>query len=546
MAGANKSSALRPALSKLRRLSLLRHNRPVAGAGPRLKLNLDVIFHVMTLLELEDLLRIMCTSRTLYELGLPIVLAHIQVTSKNPAFSLLYRRHLLQDTTRLSKVRSLCSTYKALDDYQHSAGHRVYEKYQPFPEQYRLTDLLPQFNNLEVLEIAMEGANVTPTFCAWIRTLKRLRMLKLLGVGPRAEPLKTLLPDLPPNLKAVHIVRIRRRVDDSDWQPLQLLAHSWTTLESFAFEAYDRFRGPTLPPWSTMCLPAVRDLSWVSRNAVQLDALMRIFPAVATLRVGHVRLDTPGFGVGTGLSADAQMQQREHNLRAQQAGAGWARLERLEGGLLSLWTLALRCRVAHVETALRAWPHANLGHLVMLLHDTKPRRLTLTTYPEHLAQLSRVLNFATLEALELRVDVVVKDRLSTPTGESGIFCSLRDTFEEVYQSGLRRLTLIIRIFMDVPEISAYLRASRMGDVDLHRPPPAKSLDPRWRALVDRVFKTVTLLEHLALEVWGNRTLISTRSGSMVAMRESTTEMSWWDPGYMNDEGIWPILHNRMQ
>ncbi|GJE95409.1 hypothetical protein PsYK624_115930 [Phanerochaete sordida] len=141
---------------------------------------------------------------------------------------------------------------------------------------------------------------------------------------------------------------------------------------------------------------------------------MRTFPAVRTLRIGDVILYTLGFSIAAGVAEDAEAQLRGPKLHA----------------LLTLSTLALRCPVVHIETALRAWPDANPGHLVVLLHDsTTPRRSTLTTYPAYLAQLLRVLDSGALAEPELRMQTEVtsiaaiddagrkeEDQMSRPRG----------------------------------------------------------------------------------------------------------------------------------
>ena len=174
------------------------------------KLNHDILLDVMRYLELRDVFNMMFTCRALYELGLSVFLKEIVVTGTPgmgmPRFH-LYRRHLLQNPARFSKVLSLTSTYKALDDGTlRPEGHNVFSKYQPFPPQFRFTDLLQHLCNLEVLDVTMEGANVGSSFCDWIRTLKRLGVLKLREVGPHVQPIHELLRDLPSKVKVMHVV----------------------------------------------------------------------------------------------------------------------------------------------------------------------------------------------------------------------------------------------------------------------------------------------------------------------------------------------------
>ena len=96
---------------------------------------------------------------------------------------------------------------------------------------------------------------------------------------------------------------------------------------------------------------------------------------------------------------------REHNV-AQQGYVRYEGLESLAGNVLSLWTLGLKCPVTRVETAIRLWERAKVGHLIVLLHDTEPKHLVLTTYPAHVKKLDQVFNFASLETFELRIDVI--------------------------------------------------------------------------------------------------------------------------------------------
>ena len=83
---------------------------------------------------------------------------------------------------------------------------------------------------------------------------------------------------------------------------------------------------------------------------------------------------------------------------------------------MSLWVLGLRCHFGRVESVLRGRGKVNVGHHVVLMHDTSPKHLILTTYPEHLFDLDRIFNLPALESFELRVDVVGKPGILTHRG----------------------------------------------------------------------------------------------------------------------------------
>ena len=54
-----------------------------------------------------------------------------------------------------------------------------------------------------------------------------------------------------------------------------------------------------------------------------------------------------------------------------------------------------------------------VGQLVMLLHDTSPKHLVLTTYPGYIKELGCMFNFPSLKTFELRIDHIDKTDVLT-------------------------------------------------------------------------------------------------------------------------------------
>ena len=113
--------------------------------------------------------------------------------------------------------------------------------------------------------------------------------------------------------------------------------------------------------------------------------------------------------------------------------------------------------------------------------------------------------------------------------------------DEVYQSRLRRLTIVVRTLKAERESHAYHRGFKHGKGGvLDRPPATQRLNGKWRAFVDDVFATSQVLERFTLEVWGYLPLVSVSEGT--TRSESTGRPSPWDTMYMQTEsGVWRDL-----
>ena len=192
------------------------------------------------------------------------------------------------------------------------------------------------------------------------------------------------------------------------FDPVQALQHAAGSLTALSTKYRDLRHGPHIPqPHLTVRFAKVHQLTWVTQQFAHVGSLLWAFPNLRMLRVGHIRLDTPGYGLqGSGISLDTMQQHRRFNVSAQTAQSQFVKLDCLEGNILSLWTLGLKCPVDRIETAIRSRQDAKVGQLVVLLHDASPKHLVLTTYPRHVKELGRVLNFPTVEVFELRIDVM--------------------------------------------------------------------------------------------------------------------------------------------
>ena len=379
-----------------------------------MKLNYDIFASVMEYLYRNDLLYMMCTCRTLFNIGIPLFLRELDIIT-SPSWAetprlKLYRSLFLENLARISDVTSITGTYLTFLD-----AHGLPEDYPPgiftqcrlFPPQCRLPNCLQYFSHLRALDMSMDEYEITPAFQQWILSLTQLRELRLRRVGQQSRLLDDLLQGLRAGIEMVHIGRVASHGVGSSIEPVLALQNVAHTLTALTVEWHDLFVGPRISrPHTTVRLANVLELTWVSNQAVDAALLAWTFPQLRVLRVGDILMDGPKARDVRGITGEHMLALREHHVAQQGQAALFESLESLTGNVLSLWTLGLKCPVTRVETAIRLWEHAKVGHLIVLLHDTAPKHLVLTTYPVHLKELYRVINFASLEAFELRIDVI--------------------------------------------------------------------------------------------------------------------------------------------
>ena len=353
----------------------------------------------MVYLEPGDLLCTMRACRTLFQVGIPILLRDVQLLGLEKTRErryALYRRHLLKDPARFSCVMSLACSYSALDKQTRSC-------YLALPR---------NFKSLRALTVDMEGKELDSSLSRWILSQTILRELKLQNVGREVQPVMDLIQNLGASLEVLQIHMMYWGGLRGPFDPIPALLTSSHSLRSLSIRCHDSENGPSIGPEVHIRCPVVQDLHWVTSRHVQTSTLIQTFPSLRNLHIGHAYLDDYiSMLFNNVFSHDQLLDIRQRNQHAQRCQhMCWASLESLQGGLLTLWTLALRCRVVRLDTSLRIKVE-KVGHLLVILHDTWPENLVLSLFPEHVVDLDRVLNFPSLQTLNLVVYVVHKTDL---------------------------------------------------------------------------------------------------------------------------------------
>ena len=353
----------------------------------------------MEYFEAGDLLRAMSTCRTLYQVGIPVLLRDVQLLGPEKTRKrryALYSRHLLKDPARFSCVMSLACSYSALDK-------QTRNWYLALPR---------NFKSLRALTVDMETNTLNSSLSRWILSQKFLRELRLQNVGMQALPVMDLMRRLKDNLEVFEIQMVFLHGLEGSFDPILGLLNSSHSLRSLFIECYDYRNGPVIRLDPHLRYPAVQELRWTSSQSVQTAALVKTFPSLRKLHIMHTSFDDfISMLISGALTNGALLELRRSNYDAQHCRhARWTSLDLLQGGILTLWTLALRCCVIRLETTLRG-RNEKVGHLLFVLHDTWPEQLMLSLFPTHVADLDRVLNFPSLQALDLTIPIFRKPDL---------------------------------------------------------------------------------------------------------------------------------------
>ena len=374
------------------------------------KLNFYVIARAMEFLELQDLVGAMGACRCLHYLGLPILLREMQLlfhdAEKSAVRFELYRWHLLKNPIRFSWVSSLCCSGDALYPGESEATARSSLS----KPGYNLVDFMPYLTRLRVLDIEMHEQLLSPLVSQWIISLQGLRRLTLRHVANEVQPILDLMAQL--GHKELDAIAISMSQSTQSvavgpaFDPISTLSSFANSLKSLSIDWSDCRQAAVIPADMQHTYPAVQELYWNTPQCIHVGALIRAFPGARNLRVGERALDRvmPPLYSGA-ISERVMLAQRQRNFSAQNdPGMRWASLESLHGDPLVLWILAIRCRVARLETDLRSY-RSTMGHLLSALHDTTPAHLVLSLSAKDVVNLDRVFNVPSLRTLKLTVDV---------------------------------------------------------------------------------------------------------------------------------------------
>ncbi|EKM56222.1 uncharacterized protein PHACADRAFT_257320, partial [Phanerochaete carnosa HHB-10118-sp] len=416
-------------LAPVRRMSTslqsLKHG--LSNSQPHMKLNYDVLERVMVFLAPWELLQMMQTCRTIRRLAIPILLRGVYIIGPPQILPMcydLYRYHFLKDPLRFSWVTHLVCPYGMVDNKPEASRYS-------YPMRYRYTDFLQYLTNIQFLDLTMDGEDLNPVAYDWIMSLRRLRALKFREMGAHPTRITDLLWHHNARLEIVHMDQPRLH-DGEVLDPLPILQRYAPSLDGLLIEAHSTHTGPMIPR-NGPPFPAIVDLIWTSSQWVDSGLLATTFPALRRFTFEIVSLKWEAFGVP--MTDNQALDHRSRNHAAQER-SHWESLERIQGDLLSLWTLALRCRVDKIDTKILSEREGRIGtkigHLVVLLHDTRPRHLVITVRPSFVQQMDRVLSFPSLQVLELSIMVY---------GEPDIIGTLQKAVNGVYKSNLRKFTV---------------------------------------------------------------------------------------------------------
>ena len=269
----------------------------------------------------ENVLPIMHTCRTLYQLGMPVLLQDINYTYVNKRYLLYY--HLFQsDASRFIHVKRLRYSMIVHED---------------IPEPNMFSDFLSYSTHLCELDITYNPSNALDD--GVLKQIAALLELRRLHLRNWPQPLLTqLLHAIKVPLTTLGIHRdVEFKLDPTplDFIPLAVLFQaSLTSLEIMACTGV-----MVLHSLSTT-LPNVRALRWRSANVVHASTLAALLPGLQELDVSFALLPAPRMTTpGT----------RQHALDAQPQ---WHALQRVGGAYHHLWALGLHGAVAHLTLVL--------------------------------------------------------------------------------------------------------------------------------------------------------------------------------------------------
>lgn len=363
-----------------------------------MKLNYDLLHEIMRHLEQPpELLPLMHTCHTLYELGVPLLLMDVTYRPEMRPNRLL-RHFLLSNPARFSQVIRLTCVRVDLQSYGIDAPPNL------FPDFMRLSTSI-QYLDLQVVAPRYERpVTLKPDDIAPIAHLPHLRHLRIGG----SVSVSQLLWSLTVPLKTIEIDRHENGYVHPDApilrDPISSIAQLSTSLENFSF-VLDATVNDTVIFATGYFFPLVRKLEWVSWHPLDIGALASTFPNLESLSVAFKGTE---LRQNRSLSPDQMTAFRQNNLQSQNT---IRYLQHLSGDILSLWALGIRCHVELLEIPITAQSSSAVSTAQEVLAAIRPRRLrALHSNFVHTCQVenmdSRILFYETIQELELRLTIV--------------------------------------------------------------------------------------------------------------------------------------------
>lgn len=302
-------------------------------------MNFDVLFAIMSFLEVDDLSRFMRTCHTLYDYGLPLLLGCRLGDNRNPLRAEAYYNFLLSDFPhRLRHLRSLYLSHSLLWSTNVTISNLI---------SVALTVI--QFSpNITYLEIhqAKEAFNLDSELLASIGQITSLRHLKLHRCD--ATTAESLFQRLRSPLHTIDISFPRA----DNVNPLAMLYPTRGTLQSLSVGD-----ALILSSHPSVSYPQVHTLR-LSGCSYNLQSLAQCMPRLRRLTFApdYAQLSgIPDFG-------------REHNLTADISRV-WRSLDYVCGETYQLWKSGLNTNVLHVHV--QHPPHSS-QMLAVALASMKP------------------------------------------------------------------------------------------------------------------------------------------------------------------------------
>ena len=346
----------------------------------------------MKMLRSKDLFSVMRTCRTLYRLGIPLLLKDIHYYRTRRS-SILYRTLLLEDPTRFSYVRALRCDY--MDTF--FGCHTTQNLY---------TDFLRYSRRLYHLDIGFDIAvQIEDSALAPIANLPELRRLHLHSCT--RKPLARLLSRLTVPLTELGIYQ------DNLLAPVQsealridffaLAAPFRGSLTSLAFAAFSEIAIPPLNGAHAVSFPHVYQVEWRAARLPTAPTLAALFPAATHLEVAC----TVSRRDWSHISA-----QRRHALDLPQWGAAHV-LDCVRGPTADVWGLGLACgaRELTLTSPCRTSGHAKPKLTTALLHALRPAILVVAfDAPTMVTEQGALSSFMRDGLYEIRLQISVLDR----------------------------------------------------------------------------------------------------------------------------------------
>ena len=358
-----------------------------------MKLNFDLLRLVMQCLGRPELLHIMHTCHTLYELGVPLILRNVNYADFDHRCNNLYRHFLLPDPSRFVHVTRL-------DCYDLGIP----------------TSLLRDFLRLSTCIVDLRihvshESSVTLDDVGRIGRMSHLRHLRLLGPIPVLELFRSLTVPLVSLAICQHSIPNLIPEDNCVLRnPISSINRFSGTLEEFCFNLHSSTHLHVV--FTTgYSFHSMRKFEWSTWHPIDIGAIVSTFPNLDSLSVRFYGVEDHShhFRDSPLLSAEQMAVFRQRSQETQQWDV-YHCLRYLQGSVPSLWTLGIQCQVELLDISVihREIP---LTHTRDLLASTRPPDLCLS-FPSYgyrrgvLANLPGfIFAYETVQKLELKLSV---------------------------------------------------------------------------------------------------------------------------------------------